>query len=325
MKKVAVYILPFLFILASCQLKNEKKTQENSVKLNSVSVLIEDKLWNTAIGDSIRKKFAAPVVGLPQEEPIFTINQYSLRLLDEFKKQSRNIIVIKKESENKFEIESNLILTPQNIISISGKSIADIIDIIEQKSSEMIQRIKQTEILEIQKNNRKAATTSKKVNKKFGIEVPFPKGYKLVVQKRKFLWLKKEINGGSTSIIFYQVPLLTVLKKNNQVKNILRMRDSIGNLFIHGSRKGTKMTTENSYTPFFTKTTIQNNEAYETKGGWQMANNFMSGPFINYCIIDKPKNRFIVVEGFCYAPSKDKRDLMLELEALIKSVRIIKN
>ena len=265
------------------------------------------------------------MVGLPQEEPIFTINQYSLRLLDEFKKQSRNIIVIKKESENKFEIESNLILTPQNIISISGKSIADIIDIIEQKSSEMIQRIKQTEILEIQKNNRKAATTSKKVNKKFGIEVPFPKGYKLVVQKRKFLWLKKEINGGSTSIIFYQVPLLTVLKKNNQVKNILRMRDSIGNLFIHGSRKGTKMTTENSYTPFFTKTTIQNNEAYETKGGWQMANNFMSGPFINYCIIDKPKNRFIVVEGFCYAPSKDKRDLMLELEALIKSVRIIKN
>jgi hypothetical protein len=50
----------------------------------------------------------------------------------------------------------------------------------------------------------------------------------------------------------------------------------------------------------------------------------MSGPFVNYAIVDKTNNRVLFLEGFCYAPSKDKRDLMLELEAIIKSVRFLK-
>jgi hypothetical protein len=50
----------------------------------------------------------------------------------------------------------------------------------------------------------------------------------------------------------------------------------------------------------------------------------MSGPFINYAIIDADYNRILVLEGFCYAPSKDKRDLMHELEAIIKSVVVVK-
>jgi hypothetical protein len=50
----------------------------------------------------------------------------------------------------------------------------------------------------------------------------------------------------------------------------------------------------------------------------------MNGPFINYAIQDKTNNRILVIEGFCYAPSKQKRDLMFELEAIIKSVQFFK-
>jgi hypothetical protein len=46
----------------------------------------------------------------------------------------------------------------------------------------------------------------------------------------------------------------------------------------------------------------------------------MSGPFINYSIIDRVNRRVVVLEGFCYDPSKEKRDLMFELEAIMKSV-----
>lgn len=50
----------------------------------------------------------------------------------------------------------------------------------------------------------------------------------------------------------------------------------------------------------------------------------MAGSFINYAIVDKAYNRILVLEGFCYSPSKEKRDLMQELEAIIKSVHVIK-
>jgi hypothetical protein len=54
-----------------------------------------------------------------------------------------------------------------------------------------------------------------------------------------------------------------------------------------------------------------------------MKNDFMSGPFINYAIIDKKNKRIIVLEGFCYAPSKEKRDLMFEAESIIKSIQFL--
>jgi len=53
-------------------------------------------------------------------------------------------------------------------------------------------------------------------------------------------------------------------------------------------------------------------------------NDYMLGPFINYSIIDRTNKRVLVLEGFCYAPSKEKRDLMFELESIIKSVEFLK-
>jgi hypothetical protein len=50
----------------------------------------------------------------------------------------------------------------------------------------------------------------------------------------------------------------------------------------------------------------------------------MDGPFINYCLVDYPNNRMLILEGFCYAPSTPQRDLMFELESIIKSVEFLK-
>ena len=49
---------------------------------------------------------------------------------------------------------------------------------------------------------------------------------------------------------------------------------------------------------------------------------YMAGPFLSYSVIDKAKNRVIVVEGLTYAPSVNKRDYMFEIEAILKTVKI---
>jgi hypothetical protein len=46
----------------------------------------------------------------------------------------------------------------------------------------------------------------------------------------------------------------------------------------------------------------------------------MAGPFINYAIKDKKNNRYLILDGFTYNPSKAKRDLVFELESMMKSV-----
>ena len=92
-------------VLVSCLKKEANLPRKTSGAINTISVIIEDQLWNGEVGDSIRNKFASPVIGLPEEEPLFTINQFPIQLLEGFATASRAIIIVKKATENKFEIK----------------------------------------------------------------------------------------------------------------------------------------------------------------------------------------------------------------------------
>ncbi len=322
MKNFLLMFFAFTTIF-SCK-KDENASAEISGKPNAVSIIIDDELWNGEIGDSLRNKFASPVIGLPQEEPLFTLNQYPVKLLEGFMSNSRNIIIIKKEAKSRFEIIENKLPKPQNVIYISGKTVLEIQDSIQNNAIKIINKIKETEINDFQKLTRKSLLDSKKINKKFNIDINIPLNYNYVMRRSKFIWLKKEISSGSVSLIGYQIAINHIKNEKKQLSQILKTRDSIGHLFIHGSVKNTKMLTDVSVSPFFEKTIINGRPAFETRGLWQMNNDFMSGPFINYTILDKPHNRILVLEGFCYAPSKEKRDLIFELESIIKSINILK-
>jgi hypothetical protein len=325
MNKTLFLFLLIPIFLFSCKKKDDDLPRKTTGKVNSISVIIDDQLWNGEIGDSIRNKFASPVIGLPQEEPLFTINQYPVKLMEGFMTDNRNIIVIKKAEKNEFAIKNDQYAFPQNVFHITGKTAADILTILENNSPQIIKTIRKTEIDEIQRLNKKSLLDPKIVNTKFGASIDIPSTYEYMVQGDNFIWLKKEVVSGNTSLLLYQVPFKSIKNEDNLVSNIIKMRDSIGSKYIHGKEHDTDMITEEAYAPYFFKIKLDGKLTYEMKGTWELKNDFMSGPFINYTIIDKKNNRILVLEGFCYSPSKEKRDMMLELEAIIKSVLIGKS
>jgi len=321
----AYFLFSFLsLMLFSCKNDKESTLRKTVGKINTISVIIEDQLWNADVGDSIRNKFASPVIGLPQEEPLFNINQYPVKLLEGFMTDTRAIIVVKKGEKNKFKIVKDQYASPQNVFHISGKTSVDIIASLEKHAPQMIQLIKAGEIAESQKINGQSPINHAVISNKFHINLQVPTGYAYVLQRSNFIWLKREIIGGNTSLLIYQVPLSAIKRDNDVISNIIRIRDSIGKLYITGTEPNTNMITEEAYAPYLSKITFDAKETFETKGTWELNNDFMSGPFINYAIIDTQYNRILVLEGFCYAPSKEKRDLMHELESIIKSVEVQK-
>jgi len=317
MKKALFLLLVLAVSLVGCGRKKEAVPDKG--KYNQISVIIDDVLWNGEVGDSIRNKFASPVLGLPQEEPLFTINQYPVKLLEGYMTNSRNIIVVKKTDRTSFEIKQNQSMTPQNVVYLYGQNTADIIGLIQEHASEIIERIRGTEIRQAQLHLKKSTETDKVIERKFRVAIDIPPDYRLVMKKRRFLWFKKEIISGSTSLIIYQIPENYMGSPN--VSKIVGMRDSIGKRYIHGTKPNADMMTENSYTPYFTAVAIDGHRAFETRGTWQLRDDFMSGPFINYCIYDSKRKVYIIAEGFCYAPSREKRELMFELEAVLKTLR----
>ncbi|MBW1658012.1 DUF4837 family protein [Flavobacterium quisquiliarum] len=321
MNKTHFLLLLLPFLLISC-LKGGKQDESVSGKPNTISIIIDDQLWYGEVGDSIRNKFASPVLGLTQEEPLFTINQYPARLLEGFVTDSRSIIVVKKTTAEKFEIIHSKTL-PHNTFRIYEKSIDDLICSIEQNSAEIIRQIRNAEIEKVQEDNRKSLLNPAIIKNKFHMNIQIPTGYEYMLHKKNFIWLKKEIISGNTSLLVYQIPLHNFEKRKDIVNSIVRMRDSVGR-YIKGREPNTPMITSEAYAPYFSKVTLDGKEAFETKGTWELKNDFMAGPFINYAIVDKMYNRLLVIEGFCYSPSNQERDLMLELEAIIKSVKVEK-
>jgi len=310
--------------LFSCDEDKKAQVTQSTGKINSLSIVISDQLWNGEVGDSLRKKFAAPVDGLPQEEPLFTITQLPVKILDGYKTISRNVIIIKREENNYYKFEKNEFARPQNVVHISGNNVAEIIDHIEKNGDSIVDRFKETEILKNQEIINKSLLDDKRISNKFKIALKIPSTYKYVMEKRNFIWVKREILSGNTSLVIYKVPFKTILKDDDIVTNIIAMRDSFGGKHIKGKGRNTQMITEESYSPYFFNTILDGKRAYETKGTWELKGDFMSGSFINYAILNRKKREFIIIEGFCYAPSTDKRDLMHELEAIIKSVQFLK-
>lgn len=322
MNKTLFLVLIFPLFFSSCIEERKNTAYETLGKINSVSVIIDDQLWNGEVGDSLRNKFASPVIGLQDEEPLFVLNQYPVKLLDGFLTKSRNIIVVKKDVRNDFSIKENESSNPQILIRFSGRTVKDLIDSIEVKAPLIVKTIRDSEIKSFQKQIYVNKSETNDINESFGVDVKIPVKFKTVAKGKKFLWLKKEINGGNLSIIAYQLPYKRLKDTTKIINSIVKIRDSIGIKYIHGSKKRTRMLTETDFTPYLNKINLSNSITYETKGTWNLKNAFMSGPFVNYAIVDEKRKRVLIIEGFCYAPFKGKSDLMLELEAIIKTIKL---
>ncbi|MEA2041959.1 MAG: DUF4837 family protein, partial [Bacteroidota bacterium] len=71
----------------------------------------------------------------------------------------------------------------------------------------------------------------------------------------------------------------------------------------------------------FEKTKINGNFAVITRGLWRVEGAFMGGPFVNYAVLDKARNRIVYIDGFVYAGRQEKRRFMREVEAIVSSIR----
>ena len=98
--------------------------------------------------------------------------------------------------------------------------------------------------------------------------------------------------------------------------------DSVSKTFVPGRIEETYMITEKAYLPVFKRTFIKKFEAFETRGTWEVQGDFMGGPFINYLVKDSINKRTLYIEGFVFSPSQRKRDNIIELEAIIKTLKI---
>ncbi len=314
-------------LLVSC-VGNDKSVLRTSIgKINKVMVVTKASHWNGNIGKKIRSSFGELMVGLPQPESLLKVSQVSPNGFGSMMKVARNILMIGVSDEEKYFVRKNVYAQPQTIVYVYAKDDEGIIKMFKKHEKEIIKTFIQSDISMTQSlfQKNKLDDSQYKTLQNLGISLTIHNKFNTVDDTGEFLWLRHHLTSGiaktgSNNILVYSVPLEPEAKVSD---SIITIRNRIGKKYIPGSDPETMyMITEKAYTPLTFDANIDGKKAYETRGKWEVKNDFMAGPFLNYTILDPNNNRLIVFEGFTYAPSVSKRAFLFELEAIAKSMKI---
>ncbi|RAJ17886.1 DUF4837 family protein [Olleya aquimaris] len=324
MKKLAVLIVLVSTIL-SCE-ESKKSDQrivpKSSGNLYNVNVVVNNDLWSGKVGDAIRDVLTTTVPGLPQDEPMFDINQIPPKVFSGFAAKNRTVLKIETGDEAGLKIGTDVFARPQKVIVIRGKDNNQIVETLKANKEKILETFKNQELEARQALTNKSLHVNNNIEKKLGITLKFPSVYRIAEEDGSFFWVRKNLTTGTNNFMVYQIPLDAIDKEGDIIQQVIKIRDSIGEKYIPGPIEGSYMKTEEAYTPFLFNTIIDNKPAYEVRSTWDIKDTFNAGPFLNYMVEDKINNRYVVIEGFTFAPSVSKRDYVFELESIIKSLKI---
>jgi hypothetical protein len=320
-----IYITLFALIaLVSCNNNETKEAykQKSVGNINSLQILITDELWNDSVGEEIRNYFAAPTEGLPQEEPLFSIHQMDPSTFSGFIKSNRLFLHVTIGKEDKFTLVTNEYAKPQTGAIITAKTKEGLVKLIAENQEEIIEAYFKSEIKERQRRTSISPLVIDSLKERFGLSIRMPSAYRIAHKGSDFYWIRKDLKKtGSTNILIYEVPLNSISSDSTALGEILTIRDSIGGYHLPVEDNG-RFGTDYSYSPNFYITELDGNFTYKTKGVWDVKGEFMAGPFLNYAVKDEKNNRYLIIEGFTFAPTERKRNLQFELESIIKSAKI---
>ena len=317
------YLFFFVLVVSiGCKTKTNKDlafVPESSGNLNHITVVMPEKDWNGALGGVIREELQQIYEGLPIDEPQFTINYLNPKTFSGFARQSRNIVWFQKEENPSFQLAQNQFARPQILANVTGEDSEIQEFLFKENASLLRQTFAENERKEKMRRIRKSLTTEETLPDRFGFQLEYPSAYETVKDTANFIWIQKPMRKGHLNLIAYTLEPEALTEPFNA--RILDIRDSIGKRYIPGRLKGSYFITERAFRPYFYKTQLDRSTAFLTKGTWEVANDFMAGPFVNYALRDSLTKKWIVIEGFAFAPSASKRDYMFELNTIITSFK----
>ena len=318
--KKLVFILLASLILASCG--ESKSTSPNSTGRGSEIIVVCSKpKWNGPVGDSIRSVLMKYMQGLPEAEPEYTLINIPEKDFSRFLQTHRNVLVVDIKAENtksKVETLRNVWSHPQRVVKIKAKSDTAFINLFAKHSEAIKELFNQNERARFSAQNalNRNLPAEKLLKDEFGIKMVISKDFYQAKKMSDFVWLRSETNVNSLGLMIYTYPYKDTAQMSPDA--ILAARDRYTKLYVPGPVDGSYMTLEQDvYPPVSRKILFKNMFAVETRGLWKTFGDFMGGPFVSFTVVDAPRQRIVVFDGYVYYPNKSKRNYVRQLESII--------
>jgi hypothetical protein len=350
MNRLIIFIVLFVGALAcnTQKSKNPNYIPKATGKPGDVIIIMDSLQWKGELGSAVRQIFRAEVPGLPQAEPMFNViwaHPSRLKLLT----QIRNLVYVftldknspgsrslrreftpetltKIKNDTSFHsyMRQDEYSLGQEVMYLFGDTEQNLIHHLENRGQEIIEYFNTVERERLLKNvfAMKPGVASF-LRQEQGIEIHVPIGYKLADKQDDFIWMRQIEANRDKDIFITWKPYVSEYQLLPD--SIVAWRDNVAAkyLFEDPDNPISFLVTEKEDFPVTARQVNFNNHySMQIRALWHTNNMTMGGPYIGYAIVDESAGKLYYIEGFAYAPGKDKREIMRELDAILWSFRM---
>ena len=308
--------------LASCSGSGKGLLPNVSGKAGEVIVVIERADWEGALGDEVRNLLAADCPWLYIREPLYSVVNVPTGAFTELFKIHRNIVIFNIDPQIATPgvlVKNDVWASPQCIVQISAHDSEEALSILKEKGATVVGAIEQAERDRVIRNTLlyEESTIRLAVNEIFGGSPHFPSGYKLRMKNDHFAWIADTKQYVTQGVFVYKYPVPK--GEPFTMENIIAKRNEMLQENVPGMFENTYMTTAEYITPTVEFIKYRGREFAQTRGYWEVYNDFMGGPFVSHSFYSPDGSEIIVLEAFVYAPRYDKRQYLRQVESILYS------
>lgn len=325
----------FIALIATALLTACSEKQKTSRKSRSAGGTAEilvvtqnNDQWNGAIGDSIRHFFLGYQYALPQPEAKNDLAHINKPGFSDLFKKHKCILEVEIDptlEKAQAETAEDLWAAPQRYVKISAPNTVawtDLFDSQKDLYKQWYDKVERERILSVFRPT-VDNDIANAIAKRMGFTLTVPQGFYIAKNEPEFMWIRKELERSSACLVIYQTPYIDTAQFN--VNSLVAMRNLMMQKYIPGPLEGSYMSTETEFVPPMVTYVPDFPAGYavEMRGMWKVENDFMGGPFVSYTFADSRTGKLVTVEGYYYEPNQKKRNQMLQLEAILYSLKFV--
>jgi hypothetical protein len=311
------------FLVASCSKNNsgeaEKYLPPSSGTHAEMLLVVQDSVWKTALSKSILTVFGREQYGLPQPEAIFSLNRINPSAFTSIFKKSKSIVLIELGDTTMVNVQHDVWASPQMVATIVAPTLRGLYKLIKENEANLTAAFKEADLNVIRGRMAKTAYKTLPASlREMGInKMRLSLGFEQTLDKPDLKIFRQSTKKTEQFILFYTRPMRDDYLPG---QDIIAARDTIAKNYFEGPKSGSYFATEVEMPPQQLTLEIDGQFAIETRGLWRTVGGFMGGPFLSYTIYNDKTNQVLCVEGFFYGPDAKKRNILLEMEAMMRSI-----
>lgn len=347
--KRTTFLIIILFVSCGQTKKNIQKEFMPKARGESDEIILvaDSTQWadTTGLGQELKKTFTEPMLGLPQDEPMFNVSKVNPRRLNSVLKSATNMVFvmtldsrtldsqvlqefftdqslnqIKRDTTNFMRIEKDLFARGQTVMFLYAASEEQLAKKIKYNRSQIREFFESSAKSTIKNNLAKSheKELEARLRETHNVDILLPYGWEKARDFKNFVWFRKLDAHTEQSLFIYYEPY----RDESIFNDIGAFRDEITQRFLYDGENKEVHIKRQEIVPVFTERINFNGHfAVESRSLWMISDASRGGPFVSYTIVDQEAGLVYYVEGYVDSPGTKKKTFVRELEAMLSTFR----